>query len=42
MDSPTIRYDLLYDYAQKHGLDYNELCSLVRAAIRSEAKGGKP
>ena len=28
----TIRYDGLYEYAAKHKLDYNELCSVVRAA----------
>lgn len=27
-----IRYDVLYEYAQKHGLDYNELCRVVRNA----------
>lgn len=28
-----IRYDVLYEYAQAHQLDYNELCRVVRSAL---------
>jgi len=27
-----VRYDLLYDFAEKHSVPYNELCQLVRKA----------
>lgn len=29
---PELRYDGLYEYAQRNELDYNELCRVVRAA----------
>lgn len=32
---PVIRYDGLYEYAEKHRLDYNELCRVVRVAIEA-------
>jgi hypothetical protein len=35
----TIRYDGLYEYAQQHGLDYNELCRVVCAALPSASLG---
>lgn len=31
-----IKYDLLYTYAAKHGVDYNTLCNVVRAATPIE------
>jgi hypothetical protein len=36
MPDPTISYDVLYEYAQRNRLDYNELCSVVRAACRAQ------
>jgi hypothetical protein len=35
----TIRYDGLYEYAQQHGLDYNELCRVVCASLPSASLG---
>jgi hypothetical protein len=33
VQAEAIRYDGLHEYAQQHGLDYNELCRVVRSAI---------
>lgn len=30
---PVIKYGPLYEYAEGRGLDYNELCSLVRSVV---------
>ena len=30
---PVLRYDGLHEYASQHRLNYNELCSVVRASI---------
>ena len=37
VQEPRLRYDGLYEYAAKHGLDYNKLCSVVRAALAEPA-----
>lgn len=33
MNTIPVRFDFIHAYAQKHGLDYNELCRMVRDAI---------
>ena len=32
-DAIRVRFDILHGYAEKHGLDYNELCRTVQDAI---------
>jgi hypothetical protein len=32
-ETRTVRFDVLYAYAEAHNLDYNELCRTVRDAI---------
>lgn len=35
---PALRYDGLYEYAQAHRLDYNELCAVARAALAAQVE----
>ena len=37
MSGPAIRYDVLHEYARAHRLDYDDLCSTVRAALPQPA-----
>lgn len=34
-ETPRIDYGVIFDYANKHRLDYNSLCSMVRRAVGS-------
>lgn len=37
----AIRYDGLHEYAEKHRLDYNELCCVARTALASQEGAAK-